>query len=313
MFRRILPLALLSFLAWGCQPGLVIDSVEFIRHSKEKGLAYTFTIKNVGRESIEIGNGQVTGIQTYLSSDGTTLSKPAGGFSVKPPPWWLGKQDSMERYWYYNPKDFPKVDLSPTPYLIVKVSTTATERNTANNTKSVPIPPPGWIGNVTSVITAGIPGSYQRLQLGRRTTAVDLTVQADTDRVLESITFALSTLIGLDIPPTSVGARVYETASQTLIASNDIVVPGATNTSQLNVLVPISASLARQASYRIGVYVETGGLQGDGLSTSTPYEDLFGVFRINGGYAIGSWLSLGDSFPTESSSVRDIVKCCGRS
>jgi len=110
------------------------------------------------------------------------------------------------------------------------------------------------------------------------------------------------TLHGLFISTASatIGARVYDSNTMTLIASADTTVSSG---SILSVTIPISATLLAGSDYRLSFFVDAGGFGGSGTMFDPdpsglggfPYTDATGTLDINQAYAISS-----DSFPMNS-------------
>lgn len=147
-------------------------------------------------------------------------------------------------------------------------------------------------------LTSGTAGSYMSDQSYNETHAADVTVLAGTDLLVESMTLA-----GFSYGPSTsavVGARIYNTSTQQLIASANV-----TDSSGGSVTVPISAILVPGGDYRVGFFAATTppkGGQGtfflpDGENPwLTPYTEAGGLLRINGAYDIEP-----DSFPANLS------------
>jgi hypothetical protein len=91
-----------------------------------------------------------------------------------------------------------------------------------------------------------------------------------------------------------VGARIYDTSTQALVAS-----AGVTVNTVGPVTVPISATLVSGDDYRMGFYAATTPLNnGEAtlfLPVGFPYTETSGLFRINGAYDIAT-----DSFPSNT-------------
>ena len=153
----------------------------------------------------------------------------------------------------------------------------------------------------TSVnLTPASAGTFTAGQSFNETRAADVTVLTTGPLAVSSMT-----LSGLDIGGTGTtalaGARIYN-SSGTLVASANATVNAG---SQQTVTIPIAATLASGATYRVGFYVQTTpASQGSGtilvvngatLTSFTPYTEPTGRFQI-----VGAWDSSpsGDVFPT---------------
>lgn len=147
-----------------------------------------------------------------------------------------------------------------------------------------------------SDVASGTTGSIQMSQSFNETRAVNLTVLGAANRIVEKLL-----LEGLNMgSPGKLGARIYDGASQALIASADATVSAGMNQT---VEIPVSVALTAGHVYLVGFYVETNPVsQGSGnffrptgfssLSSPTPYTEASGVFRINSAHSIGA-----DAFP----------------
>ena len=147
-----------------------------------------------------------------------------------------------------------------------------------------------------SDVATGSPGQIRNGQSYNETRAVDVTLLGTSDRIVEELI-----LEGLNAAaPVTVGARIYNGATQALVASAEI---GLGTGSNMTVTVPITATLRAGNSYRIGFYVETnprGRASGNmwasdnfsSLGGPIPYNEDSGVFRVNSAHSIGS-----DAFP----------------
>jgi hypothetical protein len=154
-----------------------------------------------------------------------------------------------------------------------------------------------WPGFADLVdLTSGTSGSMTPYpQSFNETRGVDVTVLSGPDLCISSMT-----LSGLYIRSATfafVGARIYDSTSGSVIASNTVTVfaSGA-------VTIPISATLVSGSNYRVGFYVLTSPAnQGAGTMFDPdppgfggfPYTDATGFLEINNAYSIAS-----DSFPS---------------
>lgn len=140
-------------------------------------------------------------------------------------------------------------------------------------------------------VMTGTRGVLNPGQSFNETRAVDVTVLGAANRAIESIT-----LKGLNQPASSalVGARVYDSATQALLASGDTIIGPSTG---MPVSVPISAKLVGGHGYRVGFFVETNPSQPASATlffpAAFPYVETAQVFRINSAHA-----GAGDAFPT---------------
>jgi hypothetical protein len=145
-------------------------------------------------------------------------------------------------------------------------------------------------------LTSGTGGSLTGVpQSFNETRGVDVTVLSGTDLLVESMT--LAGFDGSGIATSAVlGARIYNTGTQLLIASADV-----TTSSVGPVTVPISATLVSGGDYRVAFFAVTTPpnhgeatlFDPDGLNYLTPYTEADGLMRINGAYDIAT-----DSFPS---------------
>jgi PEP-CTERM motif len=144
-----------------------------------------------------------------------------------------------------------------------------------------------YLDSGSSGSLTGVPQSYNE------TRAVDVTVLSGADLLVESMT--LAGFDGSGIATSAVlGARIYDTSTQSLIASADVTVSSAGP-----VTVPISATLVPGGDYRVGFYaVTTPPNNGEATlfdPAGFPYTETSGLLRINGAYDIAT-----DSFPAYS-------------
>jgi hypothetical protein len=142
------------------------------------------------------------------------------------------------------------------------------------------------------LVVSGCKGTMEPNQSFNETRAVDLTVLGTHDRVVDTLA-----LKGLNLQQAVwavVGARIYNSTTQALVASADAVVPG--GTADTTVSAPITAKLVAGQNYRVGFFVETslvGGATGQLFSpTAFPYVEAAGMFRINSAHSVS-----GDVFP----------------
>jgi len=150
----------------------------------------------------------------------------------------------------------------------------------------------GFAGTIT--LTSGTTGTLFPSQSFNETRGVDVTVSPGP-----GVSVTAMTLEGLQTgpgTPTFVGARIYD-SSAALVASG-----GTTVTLGGTVTVPISATLAAGASYRVCFFVETtptGGASGilfdpnPPSSGGFPYTEATGQLTINSAHSFPA-----DTYPT---------------
>jgi parallel beta-helix repeat protein len=177
------------------------------------------------------------------------------------------------------------------------ITTTATDPGGTTSEFSACMPFPAA---TTVNLTPASAGGTMDGQSFNETRAADVKVLAAGPLTVSSMT--LSRLnIGGSATSATVGARIYDSSSQALVASGDVTVnPG----SQLTVTIPIAATLASGATYRVGFYVQTtpssGGSGTVFLATSFPYTEATGRFQI-----VAAWDSspAGDAFPATTNTA----------
>jgi len=148
-------------------------------------------------------------------------------------------------------------------------------------------------------LTSGTDGSYMSDQSYNETRAADVTVLSGTDLLVESMTLT-GFYFNNWVTSAVVGARIYNTSTQQLIASANV-----TDSSGGPVTVPISATLVPGGDYRVGFFAATTPANG-GIGTFflpagenpwlIPYTEADGLLQINGAYDIQP-----DSFPANLS------------
>jgi hypothetical protein len=152
-------------------------------------------------------------------------------------------------------------------------------------------------------VTTGTPGVPHNGQSFNETRTVEVTVLGQSNRIVESL--ELRGLI-ISSPTATVGARIYDSATQALIASANVT---QTTGTDITVNIPVSAVLTAGKKYRIGFYVETQPIwlaKGDffkpdgfsGPNAPVSYIESSGAFRINAGCQTS-----GDTFPPTNSST----------
>jgi hypothetical protein len=141
-------------------------------------------------------------------------------------------------------------------------------------------------------VTSGTTGTVSLISSFNETRAADVTI-IGPDVEVRSMSLKEFTI---SAPSSTVRARIYETGTSTLIASNEVSVAVGANQS---IAIPMSATLSSGASYRLAFFIGGGGGSGGvfdpdppGVS-GFPYVDATGFLRINQGYQITT-----DSFPT---------------
>ena len=132
-------------------------------------------------------------------------------------------------------------------------------------------------------LSATAPGTLISGQSFNETRGVDVTVLAAVDLAVSSMKLEGLNLGGA--ASAQVGARIYNSASQILVGSEQVTV-----TVGGMVMVPISANLEAGANYRVAFYVATTPAflaSGTFVSNSGgfPYTESTGLFRINSAHA----------------------------
>ncbi len=143
-------------------------------------------------------------------------------------------------------------------------------------------------------LTSGASGTLPSVGYNE-TRGVDITVNSDCGD-LKVVSMTLDGL-GVGGASATVGARIYDSSTTSLIASGDTTVSTGTNQS---VMIPISATLTVGKDYRVGFYVVTGGVGNTVMFDPDPpslggfgYTDATGLVVVNQAYAVGT-----DSFPS---------------
>lgn len=149
-------------------------------------------------------------------------------------------------------------------------------------------------GATTVDLTSGTSGTLFGGQSFNETRGVDVTVQGVDAQVLSSMT-----LRGLNIgtPSGTVGARVYHTGTQALIASANMAVSSGSNQT---VSMPISAVLAAGGTYRLCFFVSAGTNGGSGTMFDPnppsvggfPYTESTGTLVV-----VQAYSTIADAFP----------------
>ena len=275
----------LMFALVGCTPDLVVRNLE---------VNWNDANKSAKADIVNIGDRDAGRFLVYFNADENPVSpnrRPQVTHDVPG----LGKGESITLE-----SDFAPLAHSDNNYLgnVFKITVIADPKNSVkesnedNNEEEAPIPTSPGCAPANSDITTGSTGILHPGQSFNETRAVDVTVLGSTNRIVENLA-----LKGLN-PGTlsaTVGARIYDSTTQALIASANITVSG--GGSNLTLTVPLSATLVSGQNYRIGFYVETNPLwQASGnlfvpfssLQNQVPYTEDTGVFRINSAHAIGS-------------------------
>jgi hypothetical protein len=146
--------------------------------------------------------------------------------------------------------------------------------------------------STTSVdLVAGGPGGIMPGQSFNETRGVDATLLTSQNQLLSSLTLRG---LNLGFAGGTVGARVYDSATQALLASGNLSVSPGTG---LTVTIPVSVVLKAGATYRLSFFVsDSNGGSGDGfVPTTLPYVEATGTFRVLHGYE-----SLIDAFPANN-------------
>jgi PEP-CTERM motif len=148
--------------------------------------------------------------------------------------------------------------------------------------------------DVTIDLTSGGSGSLTGVpQSYNETRAVDVSVLSGADLLVHSMTLAGFDGSGIATSAT-LGARIYDTLSQALIASANVTISAVGP-----VTIPISATLVSGAEYRIGFFAATTPPNnGEGTlfqPSGFPHTETTGLLRINGAFDIAT-----DSFPANS-------------
>lgn len=152
---------------------------------------------------------------------------------------------------------------------------------------------PTGIGHATTIdLTSGTAGSFIGGQsFNGETRGVSAQILGTTDLHLRSM--QLSDFNILDPPGGSVGARLYDDGTGTLIAGATVSVASGVGQS---ITIPISAQLDAGSRYRFSFFVSQApfGNTASGLiPAGFPYTDSTGLLRITDAWSIAS-----DSFPT---------------
>jgi hypothetical protein len=141
-------------------------------------------------------------------------------------------------------------------------------------------------------VVSGSKGTIQLNQSFNETRAVDVTVLGTHNRVVEML--AVKGLNLQQPASATIGARIYDSVTQAVLASADAVVQG--GNPDTAVIVPITATLVAGHNYRVGFCVESSpaGQANANLfvPTATPYVEATGMLRINSAHSV-----VGDVFP----------------
>ena len=141
-------------------------------------------------------------------------------------------------------------------------------------------------------LTSGTSGRFDHSQSFNETRATDVTVLEPAGMTATAL--RLDGLQNGSACSTRVGARVYDSETQAIVATADAFV-GVTDT----VSIPVDAELLPAHRYRIGFFVETiPRSQGSGtlFEIAPPYVEAGGRFRVNQGHQIDE-----DAFPSQVS------------
>jgi len=149
---------------------------------------------------------------------------------------------------------------------------------------------------VTVDLTAGAAGTTFSNQSFNETRAADVKVLSPLD-----LSVANTTLREFNVGPGAsgtLGARIYDSVSGTLLSSGSAPVAAGANQS---LTVPVTATLATGHTYRVGFFLDVGGSAGSGDFIDvnppglpiTPYTENTGLLQIT-----GTFQQLTDSFPT---------------
>ena len=103
-------------------------------------------------------------------------------------------------------------------------------------------------------------------------------------------------------PDGTVGARVYDDATQALIASQDQTVPAGSDQS---VTIPIVVTLIAGEAYRFAFFVSSGSNGGAGDLFDPDPPTLFAFSYLSGPFQLtGAWATPSDAFPnTQNTSL----------
>ena len=163
---------------------------------------------------------------------------------------------------------------------------------------SVTSPPPPATTAVNLTPTSA--GTLTPGQSFNETRAADVKVLTAGPLTVSSMTLG-GLNIGSSASSALAGARIYDSSSGALVASGDATVNAG---SQQTITIPIAATLASGATYRVGFYVQTNPTgSGSGtvfVVTSFPYTESTGRFQV-----VAAWDSspAGDVFPTTTNTV----------
>lgn len=156
---------------------------------------------------------------------------------------------------------------------------------------------PAW--SISIDLTSGTTGTTFINQSFNETRGVDVTVVGLGSLLVSSMTLDEFNIVS---GTGTVGARVYETGSGSLLASADLAVGSGFDQSAT---IPISAVLLAGQTYRVGFFIDAGGTQGSGDGfDATPagldildYVDATGSLLVSQAFQSGS-----DAFPTNVNS-----------
>jgi hypothetical protein len=149
---------------------------------------------------------------------------------------------------------------------------------------------------LTIDLTSGTTGTDTPVpQSFNETRGVDVTIQGPGNLMLTSMTLRG---LEIDLSSGSLGARVYDSSTQALLASADVSVPVGSGET---VTIPISATLVAGHSYRLSFFVSDGGNGGSGTMFDPapagvggfPYTESTGRMVINQAYE-----AVSDAFPS---------------
>jgi hypothetical protein len=178
-------------------------------------------------------------------------------------------------------------------------TTTATDASGTTSEFSACMPFPAA---TTVNLTPSSAGGLLAGQSFNETRAADVKVLTTGPLTVSSMTLSGLDIVGSSATSATIGARIYDSNSQALVASGNANVNAG---SQLTVTIPIAATLASGATYRVGFYVQTAPSPGGGsgtvfLANSFPYTEPTGRFQI-----VAAWDSSpsGDVFPTTTNTA----------
>jgi hypothetical protein len=155
---------------------------------------------------------------------------------------------------------------------------------------------------ITVDFNAGANGTLLSNQSFNETRAADVTVLSPLDLNVASMTLRQFNVVPGAGAGGTLGARIYDSNAQTLLASSNA--PVGTGFDQ-SLTVPIAATLVAGHTYRVGFFLDVGGLAGSGDLTDvnpaglgfTPYTENTGLLQIAGTFQLVT-----DSFPANTNS-----------